>query len=126
MNLPAADELAFGINENLPTLADYVAALEAAQMTIIHALPSDRYRGENTDWPGTAGEMGAAWGGINLANLPVSLKGAASYLARRSIALATRAGAPPVCGHVHDDASQAQADILNWCGGELFLLARKD
>ena len=76
----AADELAAGINENLPTLGDYVAALDAAQMTIVHALPSDRYRGENTDWPGTAGDMGAAWGGVDLANLPASLKGVASYL----------------------------------------------
>ena len=122
----AADELAVGINENLPTLGDYVAALDAAQMAVVRALPSNCYRGENTDWPGTAQAMGAMWGGFDPAKLATSLKGAAGYLARRSIALARGAGKPPVYEHIRDSDSQAQADILTWCGGELFLLARKD
>ncbi|UCG25352.1 MAG: methyltransferase domain-containing protein [Chloroflexota bacterium] len=122
----AAEELAAGINESLPTLGDYVAALDAAQMTIAHALPSDRYQGEFTDWPMTAQVMGAAWGGVDLARLSTSLNGVARFLARRSMALLRGAGKPPVYEYVGDSASQAQADILTWCGGELFLLARKD
>jgi SAM-dependent methyltransferase/uncharacterized protein YbaR (Trm112 family) len=122
----AADELAAGINENLPTLSHYVAALNAAQMTIVHALPSDRYQGEDTDWPGMAQAMGAAWGGLDLAKLPASLNGIARFFARHSIALARGVGKPPAYKYVGNGDSQAQADILTWCGGELFLLARKD
>jgi hypothetical protein len=71
--------------------------------------------------------MGAAWGGINLAKLPMSLKGIASFFARRSIALARGVVTnPPVYKYVRDKDRQAQADILTWCGGELFLMARKD
>jgi hypothetical protein len=70
--------------------------------------------------------LGAQWGGVDPTKLPSSLKGAASYLTRRSIALARGAAKPPVYDHVRDSASQAQAEILTWCGGELFLLARKD
>ena len=120
----AADELAAGINESLPTLGDYVAALDQAQMTIVHALPSDRYQGEHTDWPGTAQLMGAAWGGVDLARLPASLNGVAQFLARRSMALLRGASKPPIYEYIGDGASQA--DILTWCGGELFLLAKKD
>lgn len=122
----AADELSVGINENLPTLSSYVTALDAAQMAIVHALPSNCYQGQNTDWPATAQIMGAQWGGFGLANPLSSLKGIAGYLARRSIALARGAAKPPVYDYVQDSDSQAQAEILTWCGGELFLVARKD
>jgi len=122
----AADELAAGIHESLPTLDDYVTALDAAGLTIVHALPSNLYQGEETDWSATAQAMGATWGGLDLSKLPASLKGMASYVARRSIALARGANQPPAYKYVHDEDSQAQADILTWCGGELFLLGRKD
>ena len=40
--------------------------------------------------------------------------------------LARGVGKPPAYKYVGNGDSQAQADILTWCGGELFLLARKD
>lgn len=122
----AVDELTAGINETLPTLNDYVLALEEAGMVVVQALPSDRFRGKDTDWPATAQAMGAAWGGINLGKLPTSLKGIAAYFARRSIARARGIGNPPGYKYVQDKDSQAQADILTWCGGELFLIAGKE
>jgi 2-polyprenyl-3-methyl-5-hydroxy-6-metoxy-1,4-benzoquinol methylase len=120
----AGDELSLGINESLPTFGRYLSALDSQRLQVVQAFPSDGYQGEDTDWPRVAQSMGAMWTGIDTKSPVHSLKGSAGYLARRSIAFA-RGSAPPAYQHVRDEDGQAQVAILTWCGGELFLLARK-
>jgi SAM-dependent methyltransferase len=120
----AGDELSLGINESLPNFGRYLSALDSQDLEVVEAFPSDRYQGEDTHWPQVAQAMGAMWGGFDTKSPARSIKGSAGYLARRSISFA-RGAAPPSVPHAKDDDSLAQAAILTWCGGELFLLAHK-
>ncbi len=120
----AGDELSLGINESVPTFGRYLSALDSASLQVVQAFPSDCYQDEDTDWPRVAQAKGAMWAGFDYKSPIRSLKGSAGYLARRSIALARRS-APPAYHHVSHEDGRAQAAILTWCGGELFLLARK-
>ena len=120
----AGDELSLGINESILTFGQYLAGLDSVGLQVVQAFPSDCYGGENTDWPQVAQSMGATWSGFDTKSPLRSLKGSAGHLARQSIAL-VRGTAPPAYHHVREEDSKAQAAILTWCGGELFLLARK-
>lgn len=121
----AAEELEHGINEHLPRLQDYLNACHAAGLQIQTALPSNLWDGGGTDWEALATNMGARWGGFSV-NRPISSLRSAGFFAGRRLAAAlngTLTGPRP--RPKQEPAAAAQVDILNWCGGELFLLAER-
>lgn len=122
----ASEELAHGINEHLPRLSAYLNACGVAGLCVRQALPSNLWTGEDTDWVRVAQAVGASWGGLHPGQPLRSLRSVAYFAARRlAAAFRGRLPAPrPIWGQ--DAATVAQENILNWCGGELLLLAEKE
>jgi SAM-dependent methyltransferase len=124
----AAEELALGIHETMPTLNDYLNALQLHQLSVVHALPGNLYNGRQTqtDWPDLARELGATWNGLQI-NRPIqSLQRSAKYVIRRLAAVANGSLAKDTSSRLANDDAAAQYSILTWCGGALFLLAEKE
>lgn len=122
----AAEELALGIHETMPTFNDYMAVLRQNKFSVVHALPGDLYSGRHTNWPELAREWGATWNGLQLDRPLQSLRRIAKYIARRLAAVASGSLAKDTTSELTNDHTAAQHSILLWCGGALFFLAEKE
>jgi SAM-dependent methyltransferase len=122
----AAEELALGIHETMPTLNDYLNALQLHQLSVVHALPGDLYNGQQTDWAELARELGATWNDVQLSHPIQSLRRSAKFILRRLAAVANGSLSKDTSSRLANDDAAAQHSILIWCGGALFLLAQKE